>query len=82
MGAVQRIRHRIERFELGNLGDTKPVRGRSGLFEARLFFGPGYRMYFTLETNRRVVLLFGGNKKTQRGDVRKAAALLDAYRSE
>lgn len=82
LGTVQRIRHRIERFELGNLGDCKPVKGRSGLFEARLFFGPGYRLYFTLEKQRLVVLLCGGDKKTQRRDARRAAALLDAYRSE
>jgi putative addiction module killer protein len=35
LNTVQRIRHRIERFELGNLGDYKPIRGTSGFFEAR-----------------------------------------------
>jgi putative addiction module killer protein len=79
---AQHIRQRIDRFEHGNLGDIKPVKGRSGLFEARLFFGPGFRLYFALEKNRLIVLLCGGDKSTQRSDVRKAQALFDAHRSE
>ncbi len=79
---VQRIRHRIERVGLGNLGDCMPVTGAPGLFELRLFFGPGDRIYFTLQGSGPVVLLCGGDKRTQRRDIRKAKALLAAHRSE
>lgn len=79
---VERVWQRLDRFKLGNLGDIKPVKGRNGLFEARLFFGPGYRLYFALEQNRLVVLFCGGDKGTQRSDIRKAQSLFDAYRSE
>ncbi|MFI5401012.1 MAG: type II toxin-antitoxin system RelE/ParE family toxin [SAR324 cluster bacterium] len=78
---VQRIQERLDRFELGNLGDFRPLKGRKGLFEARMFFGPGYRIYFALEQNRLVVLFCEGDKGTQRPDVRKAQELFDAYRS-
>jgi putative addiction module killer protein len=41
-----RVSARIDRFDRGDLGDHKPLRGHSGLFEARLHFGPAYRLYF------------------------------------
>jgi putative addiction module killer protein len=79
---VQRIRHRIERIELGNLGDCLPVKSSPGLFEMRLFFGPGYRIYFALPRPGLAVLLCGGDKGTQRRDIQKAKALFASYRSE
>lgn len=65
-----RIQARILRFELGNLGDHKPVGG--GVIEARLFFGPGYRVYFGRMNETLIVVLAGGTKHTQRADVRTA----------
>jgi len=65
-----RIQARILRFELGNLGDCKPVGG--GVLEARLTFGPGYRVYFGLKGGAVVILQAGGDKKTQARDIQRA----------
>jgi putative addiction module killer protein len=77
-----RVNARIDRFEQGNLGDHKPLAGHPGLFEARLPFGPGYRLYFAREPQRVVLLLCAGDKGTQRRDVRAAAALYQQYQQE
>ena len=73
-----RIRTRLERVSLGNLGDYASVGG--GVFEMRLFHGPGYRIYFGLEAANIVVLLCGGIKDTQRRDIRRAKTLWADYR--
>lgn len=65
-----RIRRRLDRLGLGQLGDSKPV-GR-GVSELRLDVGPGYRVYFARQGNRVVVLLCGGDKSTQRADIQTA----------
>ena len=68
-----RILKRIERARGGNLGDVAPV--GEGVSEMRLFFGPGYRLYFTLVEGAVVVLLSGGDKSTQADDIAKAKQL-------
>ena len=65
-----RIQARVMRFEIGNLGDHKSVGG--GVWEARLAFGPGYRIYFGRFGEELVLLLFGGDKGSQAKDVRTA----------
>jgi putative addiction module killer protein len=65
-----RIQARVLRFELGNLGDHKSV--GAGVWEARLFFGAGYRVYFGKEGRSIILLLLGGSKSSQRTDVRRA----------
>lgn len=76
--ARARIRTRLDRLELGNLGDHVSVGG--GVRELRVFFGPGYRVYFSLE-NRNVILLFtGGTKATQRNDIALAKTYGTDYR--
>ncbi len=72
-----RIQARILRFELGNLGDHKSVGG--GVWETRLFFGPGYRIYFGKEGASVVLLLLGGDKSSQRRDIAKARQLWREY---
>jgi putative addiction module killer protein len=74
-----RIQARILRFETGNLGDHRAV-GR-GLWEARLTFGPGYRVYFGRQA-RRVVLLLGGDTQSQKKDLARATAYWAAYLEE
>jgi putative addiction module killer protein len=64
------IRDRLTRLERGLFGDVRPVGG--GVFELRIDFGPGYRLYFGLQKRIQIWLLFGGDKSTQRKDVRAA----------
>jgi putative addiction module killer protein len=65
-----RIQARILRFEMANLGDHKSV--GAGVWEARLVFGPGYRIYFGKDGKSIILLLVGGTKASQRKDVRRA----------
>lgn len=77
-----RVSARLDRFEQGNLGDHKPLKGQSGLFEARLQFGPGFRLYFSKEPDRIVLFYNAGDKSSQRKDIRVAAALYQQYKQE
>jgi putative addiction module killer protein len=68
------IAARIERVAVGNLGDVKNLGG--GLSELRVSFGPGYRIYFTVE-NGKVIIVFGGSDKSrQQRDIAKARDML------
>jgi putative addiction module killer protein len=71
--ARARILMRINRFRLGNLGDVKSV--GEGVREARIDYGPGYRLYFVERGGELIILLCGGSKKTQQADVEKAKIL-------
>jgi putative addiction module killer protein len=72
-----RIQARVLRFETGNLGDHKAVGG--GVWEARLMFGPGYRIYFGKEGYTVILLLLGGDKSSQVSDIRGARKLWREY---
>lgn len=65
-----RIRRRLDRLELGNLGDCKPV--GDGVSELRLAFGPGFRIYFAELNNVIIFLLCAGDKSTQSKDIKLA----------
>lgn len=65
-----RIQARVLRFETGNLGDHRAV--GDGVSESRLDFGPGYRVYFGFAGGTAIVLLGGGDKRTQKRDIRSA----------
>lgn len=65
-----RVRARLNRLRLGNFGDCRSL--GAGLFELRLAFGPGYRVYFSKEGDESLLLLGGGSKRTQRRDIAKA----------
>lgn len=75
--ARARIRVRLNRIRLGNFGDCKSV-GR-GVRELRVPHGPGYRVYFGRKGNTVVILLHGGDKKTQSKDIALAQAYWDDY---
>lgn len=68
--ARARIRVRLNRIRLGNLGDCKSV--GSGVSELRVDYGPGYRIYFGRDGNKTVILLCRGSKKTQSKDINLA----------
>lgn len=72
-----RVLTRIDRVRRGNFGDAKSV--GKGVFELRLDFGPGYRVYFGKEGNTTVILLCGGDKDSQPKDVERAKNLWQQY---
>ena len=71
--AKARIEMRIRRLSLGNPGDVQPV--GHGLSEMRVDYGPGYRVYFMQQGVVLVVILCGGDKRTQQQDITKARQL-------
>ena len=75
-----RVQARVVRFEMGNLGDHKGVGG--GVQEARVMFGPGYRIYFAQDGATLVLLLAGGSKGTQAKDIRRAKQYWRDYLGE
>ena len=75
-----RVLTRIDRVELGNFGDRKRV--GKGVSELRIDFGPGYRVYYGLNSKKLVILLVGGAKKRQDHDIAMAQAYWKAYKQE
>jgi putative addiction module killer protein len=71
--ARARILVRIERFVAGNPGDVKPI--GEGVSEIRIDYGPGYRVYFKKSGPKVIILLAGGDKKTQSKDIKTALQL-------
>ncbi len=71
--AKARIQARIDRLETGHFGDVVPV--GEGVSELRIFYGPGYRVYFVKQGLTVVILISGGDKSTQNSDIIKAKEL-------
>ncbi len=70
MQAKARIQARIDRAALGNLGDWATV--GEGVSEMRIHYGPGYRVYFTQRGHELLILLAGGDKRTQDRNIKTA----------
>lgn len=74
-----RIKERLDRVALGNLGDHKKLSG--GVSELRFKFSSGYRVYYAEEGNKIILLLCGGDKATQGKDIKKAKEYWQDYLS-
>lgn len=68
-----RIASRMDRLAGGNPGDVGPI--GNGVSEMRIDYGPGYRVYFLRRGEALIILLGGGDKRTQQRDIRRALAL-------
>ena len=75
-----RIRTRLSRLRVGNFGDAHGV--GAGVHELRLDFGPGYRIYYGLVGDTLVVLLGGGDKRSQSRDIAAAQRLWQEYKDD
>jgi len=73
--AVARITVRLRRMEMGNPGDSKSV--GHNIREMRIDHGPGYRIYYVHRGTQLVILLCGGDKRTQRQDIKLAQQLAE-----
>jgi putative addiction module killer protein len=71
--ARARIQTRLDRLQLGLVGDVKSI--GKGVFELRIDYGPGYRVYFSQNGQELVILLAGGDKSTQDRDIKTALKL-------
>jgi putative addiction module killer protein len=73
LNARAAVLKRMARVVSGNLGDYKSVGG--GVLELRIDYGPGYRVYFAIQVNEIILLLIGGDKSTQKTDIKLAQSL-------
>ena len=73
---LDNIRQRIIQLRKGNFGVYRNLTG--DLYELKIYYGPGYRIYFAREDNETVLLLLGGTKRTQKRDIEKARNYLKA----
>ncbi|HZW97120.1 MAG TPA: type II toxin-antitoxin system RelE/ParE family toxin [Candidatus Eremiobacteraceae bacterium] len=75
--AKARIADRIDRLSRGSFGDCKALGG--GLFELRIDWGPGYRVYYAMIGQTCVLLLCGGDKRKQASDIQRARDYFEDY---
>jgi putative addiction module killer protein len=76
--AAAKVTIALARMELGNFSKVKGV--GSGVFEYKIDFGPGYRIYFGKDGDRLVILIGGGTKKRQQQDIAEAQECWAAYK--
>ena len=76
--AEARIAARLNRLAAGNFGDCKPL--QEGVWELRIDWGPGYRVYYAMVGRICVLLLCGGDKRRQSADIAKAVEYLKDYK--
>ena len=77
--AHAKIRIRLERLRMGNFGNCESVGG--GVFELKINFGPGYRVYFGKIDMHCVLLLCAGTKRDQQRDIEKAKELFKDFKN-
>lgn len=76
--AAVRVTAALTRMATGNRGDSKSVGG--GVWERRIDYGAGYRLYFAQDGEALIVLLVGGTKKRQQSDIDRAKSYWDDYK--
>jgi putative addiction module killer protein len=76
--ARAKVAARIIRLAAGNFGDCKPL--RDGVWELRVDWGPGYRIYYAMAGRVCVLLLCGGDKRTQAADIKQAVEYWNDYK--
>lgn len=76
----RRIILRIQRLKLGNFGDYKSV--GKGIYELRIHFGPGYRVYFAKKGELIVIILLGGDKSSQSKDINKSQQMWQEIKND
>ena len=69
---------RLDRLVRGSVGDCKPL--EKGVWELRINWGPGYRVYYAMVERQCVLLLCGGDKRSQQADIERAVEYLDDFR--
>lgn len=78
--AAIKVTTAIKRLEMGNTSNTKSVGG--GVYEYKINFGPGYRIYFAYDGKKIILLLAGGTKKRQSKDIDTAKARWKIYKAD
>ena len=80
---ASRIDRSVFRMKNGNFAGCKPIKNErvKGVFERTIDFGPGWRVYYGMDGNTVVVLLIGGNKKSQTSDIAKALGYWTDYKT-
>lgn len=78
--ARMRIQVRIDRMAEGNFGDVKAI--DEGISEARIDYGPGYRVYFMQQGRQLVILLCGGDKSSQSRDIKQARLIAESWQEQ
>lgn len=78
--AAAKVTTALYRMEQGNFSNVESV--GEGVFEYKIHFGPGYRIYFGQEGQELVILVGGGSKKQQSNDIKKAKELWAEYKTE
>ena len=78
--AIARVLQRIDRLRLGNFGDCRSV--GNGVYELRIHFGAGYRVYFGIADEQLVLLLSGGDKSSQKKDIITAQTYWKEYKND
>jgi len=76
--AASKVRVAVARIETGNFSNTKSL--GSGVFEIKIDYGPGYRIYYGNDGEKIVILLAGGTKKSQQKDINKAHILWSEFK--
>lgn len=76
--AQTRIRFRLRQLEIGNFGDCEAV--GNGVLELRVHIGAGYRVYCARHGNELILLLCGGDKRTQDSDIKRAKLMWDDWK--